>query len=147
MACIDEELGIDPQEGFRVGERLSPVLQTMVDQQAGDIEVVLVTLGEAFFIALRSAGASSWQIEKWSKRAYGKLGLKSNFAVRVQGAYEPIGAEITAMIAEGFDPLAIAWSLAGAILRIGRQIGISDAQYDWLAENLIMYINDTRETA
>jgi hypothetical protein len=144
---IDPEIGFAREECLAAADRLQPVIQRMVSVQT-DPALVLTALGEAFYGCLQVAGASAWQIEKWNKRIYGKIGIKSNFGASVQGAYEPLGAEITAMVDEGAAPLVIAWSLVGAIINItGQLLGQHSPRIAWLQDNLIMHINEVRDRA
>ena len=144
---IDDDFGFDIQQGYDAVDRMRPLIQRMLESE-DDIEIVLTVLGEGFFNSLRLAGASKWQAEKWAKRAYGKIGAKSNFGIAVQNAYEPIGEEMTALINEGCHPLALAWNFNGAIGNIvGTVFGRNSREFAWVGENLIMFIRVTRASS
>lgn len=141
---VDLETGIHPQEARAAVDRLRPYIQTLLDDDY-DGDVVAGALIEAFFGCLKSTGASDWQMEKWANRVFAKVTKQQRKSGTLQDAYEPIGIQITTMIQDGYDPLAIAWSLIGAI---GNIIGqISGADYDRadsIRDQLIDCINRTR---
>jgi hypothetical protein len=142
---VDLETGIDEEQAFKAVERTRPIIQAMLHESSSG-DVVAGVLLEAFFGCLKAAGLSGWEYEKNSKALSSKLGVKTA-GIAVQRAYEPLGAEITNMMEEGIDPLAIAYSLNGAVLNITSQmLGKSNSVSDAINDAMLLMITKAMNT-
>ena len=86
----DDEFGFDMKQALEVNARLRPHINALLDAKT-DVPIVLTALGEGFFIALRMAGASKWQSQKWAKKVYRHMKVKGDFGFAVAAAYESLG--------------------------------------------------------
>ena len=132
----DDELGVNREECFAAAERLKPCIQAMIDAKY-PLVVVTQAWADAFLGCLKAAGASKWYLEKMANRM-AKYWQKSG-RMEVEDAYGYISPEITTMIDDGFDPLAIAYALAG----LGSQL-VPPKLSDKLLIELLKHINATR---
>ncbi len=138
----DEELGFDPKYAHIASDRLRQPVQNIIDNF--DLSVILLSLSEAFFGCLKTAGASQWNIEKWAKKLLKFTEKRSHNAI--QSAYVELSEPIKKMVQEeNISPLAIAFSMSTFIASIIRQHpAVSDEKADELLANLIAHIDSLK---
>ena len=138
----NEEFGFDPEEAKIATDQLRQPIQGML----GDftLQVVLAALAEGFLGCLKTAGASETDCQLWAQKLLTLNGRKARRSI--ERGYREVGEPITRLIqTEGIHPLAVAYSLTGAMASIVRQLdGISTAQADEFANDLIRHINHVR---
>lgn len=141
---VDPNTGIDNQVAAKAVERTRPHIQAMLNAGHGG-DIAAAALCEAFFGALKAAGLSGWQYEKASRKISASVGCAKQSGQSVQKAYAPLGQEISKMIEEGIDPLAIAYCMVGAIGNISKQLlGKSDQRATAITTTLLEQINLAR---
>ena len=125
-------------DGKLATDQFRPILQELLNKNEPTIVISAILKG--FFKSLREAGATDAQCDQWANAL--DLFDKEYNHKKIQPIYKKISKTIDILILKKkLNPIGIAYSLAGAISAIFKNLSDTSNDSDKIMEILLTYIN------